>query len=143
MDWFRRRILKEFEDMERHMGRMMRNMSLSNMAPYQSGGWFPATDVCETDNDIVVMMDVSGIEPDELTVIADERSVTVSGDRKMPQLNVEYVHQLEIERGFLKRTVPLPVSIDISNTTYFCKNGFVVIKLPKRQQATRLKINIS
>ena len=88
-------------------------------------------------------MDVSGIEPDKLTVIADERSLTVAGERKLPPLDVEYIHQLEIERGYLKRTLTLPVSVEVSKTTYFCQNGFVVVKLPKKQHTARLKINIA
>ena len=43
MDDFDRRIIEEFKELERQMGRMLRSSSLSRMIPItSSGGWQPA-----------------------------------------------------------------------------------------------------
>ena len=133
MDDFDRRFIKEFKEMERQMGRMLRSTSSSRMIPRQSGSdWLPAVDVYETDKEVYVYLDTAGIDPDKLTVIAERNSITVSGKRQLPSRNkICRVHQLEIELGVFKRIVSFPVPIDVSATEVTCKNGILEVKMPK------------
>ncbi len=133
MDDFDWRFIKEFKEMERQMGRMLRSMSTSRMLPRHSGSdWLPAVDVYETDKEIYVYMDTAGIDPEKLTVIAEQNSITVSGIRQLPGRNkICKVHQLEIELGAFKRTVSFPVQIDVSATEVSFKNGILEVKIPK------------
>ena len=72
MDDFDRRILEEFKELERQMGRMLRSSSLSRMIPMTpSGGWQPAVDVYETTEDIIVLMDTAGIDMKNLGITAE------------------------------------------------------------------------
>ena len=133
MDDFDRRILEEFKELERQMGRMLRSSSLSRMIPLSSsGGWQPAVDVYETANNIIVLMDTAGIDLDNLTITAAKNSITVQGRRGLPKRgNVCCIHQLEIEMGCFKRTISFPVSVQVAATTFSCHNGILEIKLPK------------
>lgn len=145
MDRFKKKFLKEFELMERHMGRMMRNMSLSGMSAYQSGNWSPPTDVCETDHEVIIYMEVSGISPENLSIIIDAAGITVSGVRRVPDFGVREIHQLEIDRGYFKRTIPIHVPIDVSGTSYTCDNGLIIVRLPKvrDKKSPRIVVQIS
>ena len=134
MDDFDRKILEEFKQLERQMGRMLRSSSLSRMVPtiVSSGGWQPAVDVYETTDDIIVLMDTAGIAMDNMTVTAEKNSITVQGRRSLPKRgNVCCIHQLEIEMGYFKRTITFPVSVQIGATTFSCQNGILEIKMPK------------
>ncbi|MBU0729541.1 MAG: Hsp20/alpha crystallin family protein [Proteobacteria bacterium] len=144
MDRFKKRILKEFEDMERHMGRMMRNVSLPRMTPLQSGSWLLATDVYETEKELILCMDVMGMEPGDLSVVVEEEGVTVSGERVFPvNDSIGCIHQLEIERGHFERTIPLPQLIDPAGSTSICKNGYLLIRLPKqKKESCAIKIKV-
>lgn len=144
MDQFKKRILEEFANMERHMGRMIRNTSFPGMVNMQASNMLLAADVYETAEEIIVCMDVSGIDPEEMSIVADRTSVTVSGERQLPALeNLSCVHQLELERGRFERTLPLPVPVDVSATTSVCKNGFAIIRMPKLSGKGKVQIKVS
>ena len=142
MDDFDRRILDEFKELERQMGRMLRSTSLSRTVPMPSsggGGWQPDVDVYETTDDIIVLMDTAGIDMDNMTVTAEKNSITVQGRRSLPKRgNVCCIHQLEIEMGFFKRTISFPVTVQIDATTFSCLNGILEIKMPKDTKSCSL-----
>lgn len=142
MDYLKKRTPKEFAAMERHLGRMMRNMSLSQMMISHSGSWPPATDVYESENEIIVYIDVSGVDPEKLTVTAELMRLVVSGERKFPVVDMCCIHQLEIEYGRFERSVTLPVPIDVPATTSVCKNGFLTIKMPKKKHTGKVQIKL-
>jgi HSP20 family protein len=137
MDDFDRRILEKFKEMEREMGRMMRNTSMPRMMSLSScSEWQPAVDVYETTEDIIVYMDTAGIDMDNLTVKAEKNKITVSGRRALPKRgNVCCIHQLEIELGSFKRTISFPVLVTVSDTSLICKNGILEIRLPKENRS--------
>jgi len=142
MDDFDRRILDEFKELERQMGRMLRSSSLSRTVTISScegGGWKPDVDVYETTNEIIVLMDTAGIDIDNMTVTAEKNSITVEGRRSLPKRgNVCCIHQLEIEMGFFKRTISFPVTVQIDATTFSCLNGILEIKMPKDTKSCSL-----
>lgn len=110
---------------------------------FHAGGWFSAADVYETASAIIVCIDISGMEPETISVTAEESRVTVSGRRGYePQDMVSRIHQLEIERGFFERSIPLPKNIDVSEAVSETKNGFLVITLPLRRNAGKIKITV-
>ena len=133
MDDFDRRILDEFQKLEKQMGRMLRSTTLSRNTPMTSSrGWQPDVDVYETSDDIIVLMDTAGIDMDTMSATAEKNSIIVQGRRSLPKRgHVCCIHQLEIETGFFKRTITFPVSIQIAAITFSCKNGILEIKMPK------------
>ena len=109
----------------------------------QSGNWFPAADVYETASALIVHMDISGMDPRTLSVVADGTQLTVSGERGYePHDLVSRIHQLEIERGFFERSIPLPKTVDVSRAVSESRNGFLLITLPLRQNTGKIKITV-
>ena len=136
---------KKNSNLEKHCGRLIRNMSLQRMDPIlQAGGWFPATDVYETVSEIFIYIDVSGVDPEKMSLVAESRSLTVSGVRNYPApKKVSCIHQLEIERVFFERKISLPKAIDVAQTTSEYHHGFLIITLPLVPKKGKLKIEIS
>jgi len=137
MDDFDRRILEEFKQLERQMGRMLRSSSLSRMLPLPSSdGWQPAVDVYETTDDIIILMDTAGIDMDNMTITAEKKRITVQGRRNLPKRsNVCCIHQLEIEMGYFKRVITFPVAVHVSSPSFSCHNGILEIRLPKESKS--------
>jgi len=133
MDDFDRRILDEFQKLERQMGRMLRSTSLARNTPITSSrGWQPDVDVYETSDDIIVLLDTAGIDMNTMSATAEKNSITVQGRKSLPRRShVCCIHQLEIETGFFKRTITFPVAIQVAAITFSCKNGILEIKMPK------------
>lgn len=142
MNEFDKRIINGLEEMEKRMGRMLRNMSIPGMGPLCSGTWTPAVDIYETKTDIVVYLDMAGVDPDNLVVSAERTGVTISGRRDSPSRDdINCIHQLEIECGCFERQVSFPVPVDVERTSSSCKNGMLQIIMPK-ETPTKGKINI-
>ncbi|HIJ77850.1 MAG: Hsp20/alpha crystallin family protein [Desulfobulbaceae bacterium] len=132
-------------NLEKHLGRMIRNMTLQRMDPIlQSGSWFPAADVYETTSEIYVYIDVSGVDPDKISILAEDTALTVSGVRKYPAPEkVSCIHQLEIERAYFERKILLPKAIDVARTTSEYHHGFLVVTMPLLHRKGKLKIQIT
>lgn len=119
-----------------------RSVSRQQMFSVAHGGsWFPAADVYETPSAIIVQIDISGMDPQALSVVADGTTITVSGERGCsPQEQVSGIHQLEIERGFFERSIALPKTVDVAKAVSETKNGFLQITLPLRRNPGKIKI---
>jgi HSP20 family protein len=143
MDQSPKGISKQLAEMEKQMGRMLRNMSLTRMAPVPGSDWVPATDVYETEAEIVVCMEISGLAPEDISVVAEQRQVTVTGQRRFPPIeNASCIHQLEIEHGHFKRKIPLPIAVDPESTSSVYRNGYLLIRLPKLAHKGKITIQI-
>ena len=128
------------------MGRLLRNMSMARMGPIrQDSGWIPSVDIYETEIEFIILMDASGIDPNQLSVLAERKKVTVSGYRRLPAPDLIYctkIHQIEMEHGPFERTIYISAPIDVTKTRSNCRNGLLSITLPKMKMAGKVKIEV-
>ena len=118
-------------------------MSAAHMNKSPFSTWEPAVDVYELNNEYIVFMDVSGVDPDELSVVAESRKLHISGTRKSQLEGITCIHQLEIEYGPFERSIVLPHAIDVSKTSSSCKNGFLMVRMPALQDHGRVDIKVT
>jgi HSP20 family protein len=98
--------------------------------------WTPNTDVYETDDGLVVRMELSGIDREDLEISLHERLLVVRGVRHDPCRNKRCAfRQMEIEYGFFERRVLIPRSVNGQAARAQFKNGFLHINLPKAPHA--------
>jgi HSP20 family protein len=143
MDPFKKQRLNTFDEIEREFGRMLRNMTAHRMYPFLKENLVTPTDVYETANDIIIYMEVPGVDPDKLSVLVNTNSITVSGERLRPDFNhTTCIHQLEVEYGIFKRTIPLEGQVDAEAASSTCKNGYLMIRLPKKMTPNQVRITI-
>ncbi|TBV83309.1 MAG: Hsp20/alpha crystallin family protein [Desulfobulbaceae bacterium] len=121
---------------------MTRSMGHHSLHPFAGQSWSVPTDIYETDQNFVVHMELAGINPDSIRVVAEESRLTVSGERsyRLPH-QVRRVHQLEIERGYFEKQISLPWPIDVAAAETEHHHGFLVIILPKRRRLASLPIS--
>ncbi|MEN8141656.1 MAG: Hsp20/alpha crystallin family protein [Thermodesulfobacteriota bacterium] len=132
-----------FSRLERHLGRVLKHMSAPRMLPFPAAMQPPATDVFESADEIIIFMELPGVDPESISVIADQTTVTVSGERLPPSFpETTCIHQLEIEHGKFSRIISLPTAIDVSATTSSCKNGFLKVVLPKHRSVNRITVQV-
>lgn len=131
---FSKRFGKEFAEMEKQMGRMMRTSSLTRIVQMQSGSdWVPAVDVYETEKEIYVCVDTAGVDLNNMSLTIAKDNVIISGHRQWPlRKNLCRVHQLEIEHGYFERTIAFPVPVEVADLSSRCINGILEIRLPKK-----------
>jgi HSP20 family molecular chaperone IbpA len=109
-----------------------------------SFGWEPPMNVFETDAEFVVIMDISGMDREEISVVTDGSILRISGVRKdLIPAGKKQFHSLEIQVGPFQRLIgiPAPVETDSLSTRY--ANGLLEIRLKKRgDQPARRRVNV-
>ena len=93
--------------------------------------WRPPTDIYETDNAFIVVMDIAGVEPGAFTVSLDAGMLTVSGERKERASGRREYHAMEVKVGPFERTFRLPKPVDSASLRATYDLGFLEIRLAK------------
>ena len=92
--------------------------------------WRPPTDVYETDDNLVIRIEVAGMREDDFSIVLDGRDLTVHGVRgETPERRAYY--QMEIPFGEFGVEIELPRPVTASQIEAFYANGFLRIVLPK------------
>ena len=76
-----------------------------------------------------VVVELPGVEPSELQVVAADRVLVVAGVRRRPPLRGRY-QQMEIEYGTFQRRIPLDEPVDTSAATARYEHGMLTVVLP-------------
>jgi HSP20 family protein len=109
------------------------------------GGYRPAVDCFRTEDPpaVTVLVDVSGIDPDDVEISVSERTVSITGVRRRPRHEgrVSY-RQLEIEYGTFCRRVSLAEDVDPEEAEAHYDRGQLRIVLPlaRRPSAGRIVV---
>lgn len=98
----------------------------------RSNTWRPPTDVYETEENVVVKMEVAGIRDEDLEVTVQENLLLIGGSRSDSTERKAY-HQMEIPFGKFSVVIDLPVRVNTENATAEYKDGFLTIQLPKER----------
>ena len=133
MKWFDDEIDKEFERMRRRMERMLGSPSRPVAATLcGDAGWRPSLDLYETVDELIILVDLAGMQPKDVEVVVEGEKVRISGKRCRPlDQKVSRVHHMEIDFGPFSHNVSLPVRVDSDGASSTYRDGFLVINLPK------------
>jgi len=92
--------------------------------------WRPPTDVYETEDRIVVRVEIGGMHEGEFVVNFDQGILFISGVRpEVPEKRA--FHQMEIRFGEFLTEVEIPVPIDVEKIEAIYQDGFLRANLPK------------
>ena len=94
--------------------------------------WRPATDAYETEDTFVVQMDLAGMDPAGIEILADARSLLVRGIRQDTTVpGKKHFHEMEISVGPFARRVSLNVPVDPGSARAVYRNGFLYVTFAK------------
>ncbi len=104
----------------------------------------PAAEVVESDGDVIVKLEVPGVEKEQLHVSVSEDEVPVRGEtRKETEEKKKSYYRQEIRYGAFQRTMPLPADVDPAKASAELKEGILKITLPKAAQAKARRVDVS
>lgn len=99
--------------------------------------WQPDADVFETEDEVVVRLELAGVASRDLRVSVDGTQVRVSGVRAPHQRGpIKRLHQMEIASGPFERRVNIPVAFDRERVSAHLEGGFLTVTLSKRGRRT-------
>ena len=96
----------------------------------RSPAWRPPTDVYETEEAVVVRVEIAGMHEPDFSIVLDGRYLTIRGLRQ-DVIERRAYHQMEIRYGEFNVDVEIPLTIDADNVQATYQNGFLKIILPK------------
>jgi len=99
--------------------------------------WRPPTDIYETDDAFVVVMDIAGVEPDGFTVTFDAGVLTVSGERLEQASGRREYHAMEVKVGPFERRFRVAKRVDPASLKATYELGFLEIRLAKIPEKPR------
>ncbi len=105
--------------------------------------WVPAVDLLETDDQVVVQVDLPGIEPNSVEILLTGNMLTVKGESPAASPGKgETRHRCERPTGAFSRSIPLPVPVDAEKVSAQSKNGVLTVTLAKEERIKPRHIQI-
>ena len=104
---------------------------------------WPAIDVAEQDNAVVVRAEVPGCKAEDINVSVYGNTLTISGEKKLSEEKKEkgYYH-VESCQGSFRRELTLPTDVDQHKIDAEYKDGVLSITLPKAETAKAVKVKV-
>jgi HSP20 family protein len=109
-------------------------MSIQHVRP-----WHPPTDVYETDEYLVVKVEVAGMDEEHLNIFLTDRTLVISGIREDPTAKLAY-QQFEIAYGPFQTEVYLSHHVEGDEVEALYKDGFLKVILPKAKAKKVVKV---
>lgn len=102
--------------------------------------WRPPTDVFESEGDLIVQVEIAGMNEDQFEISLVDQRLLIAGQRRHLEGNRVY-HNLEISYGGFRTEVQINVPLDEEGITATYENGFLQVRLPKaKERRVRVKV---
>lgn len=91
-----------------------------------------AGEVEETDKDILVRVEVPGMDKDDCRVTIEGNVLHLTGEKRYQrETHDSTYHVMERAYGAFQRSIPLPRHVEIDQAEASYKNGVLTVRLPK------------
>src|SRR5262245_7794906 len=97
-------------------------------------GWTPAADVHENEREVVVTVEVPGLERDDLQLTLTPEGLVVRGERREEKEDRRRGPLVsELHYGSFGRSVPLPSGLDLDAAKANVQRGVLTVRFPKKE----------
>lgn len=137
------------EEFRREISRMLREFYVEGnpLCVFSRKEWIPPTDVYETEDMVVVRMEVAGMKKEDLGVVLEANRLILFGQRegdRIPQTAT--FRQMEIKYARFHREFLMPSEVDETKVEAVYQDGFLTVRIPKlaehQRQESTVKIEI-
>src|SRR6266851_7129901 len=137
---------REFSTLQDRMNRLFRESHGPEGEESLSTSTFaPPVDVYEDEHNVVLKIEVPGIDEKDIDVRIENNTLTVHGERKLEkEEKEENYRRVERQYGSFTRSFTLPSSVDPGQVSAHYDKGVLNINLAKKAEAKpkQIKINV-
>ncbi|MDJ0735976.1 MAG: Hsp20/alpha crystallin family protein [Nostocaceae cyanobacterium] len=136
---------KEMETLERRLNTLFADTKLPSISSERDSFKVPAAEISETDDAIILKLEIPGMEAKDLDIEVTEKAVAISGERKSQTKSEDNGNtRSEFYYGKFQRVVPLPAPIQNTKVSAEYKNGILHLTLPKTEAEKNkvVKVNL-
>ena len=105
-------------------------------SPTRTRPWLPPTDIHELTDAYVIETDLPGVRQEDLEIEVDKRNLTIKATRHA-RGDEDGSRTAQLERSFV-----LPELVDVEQIEAALSDGVLHLRLPKREDARRRRIQI-
>ena len=106
------------------------------------GGSYPPLNIFRKGDDLVLVAEVPGISKSDLDLQVKGRTIRLSGTKALKYGEKASLHRRERLAGRFDRSVTLPVEIDPDAAKAECRDGVLVLFLPRAERDKPRSIKI-
>ena len=106
--------------------------------------WMPAADVCESDDNIIISVELPGVSEEDINVTVVENRLTIKGVKKSDRSddNIK-VRRSSRQFGRFRHAFPLPRHTEASEIKADFKDGILSVSVPKPETSKPTQIPIN
>jgi HSP20 family protein len=133
----------EFERIRQGMDKLSQGY-YSREFPFGSATVFPALNVFEDREHVIIKAELPGVEAEYLTISLEGETLTVKGKREAKH-NGEKLsyHRREIEAGNFSRAINLPIKVNPETVTARLTNGILTITMEKAAEVKPRQVTVT
>ncbi len=107
-------------------------------------GWTPALDLYQSNDDVVAVVELPGMNKENIEISLHDGMLTISGERKDESAD-EGKNDSRTERlvGKFRRSITLPTRVDASKVNASYKDGVLTVTLPKAEEVKPKQIQVN
>ena len=100
--------------------------------PFFRSNDFPRLDIEETKKEVIVTLDLPGVDPKDVDIELQDNTLLVSGKTdNVDEVKKKHYYHKERRFGSFQRQIPLPCAISEDQIKASAKDGVLKITLPK------------
>ncbi len=134
------KYLEEMQRMQKRMSDIMEEVETTGM---EGDIMTPLADVRETDDAVVVTMDLPGVDKQDVDITITDDELRVAAERKTEtEVSEKDYHKQERTYRMFERMVKLPVAVKMDEAKAKLADGVLEVTLPKEIITSRKRISI-
>ncbi|MBD2629634.1 Hsp20/alpha crystallin family protein [Trichormus variabilis] len=136
---------KEINTLERSLNRLFDDLVPATLKDLNTVTRVPAAELTETDDAVILKLELPGMEAKYLDIQVTEDAVSISGERKYTtESEPNGKTRSEFYYGKFQRVIPLPAQIQNTKVTAEYKDGILNLNLPKivEEKSKVVQINL-
>jgi HSP20 family protein len=107
------------------------------------GSWVPPVDIFEKNENLVLRVELPGVEKDDIEVRIENGVLSLHGQRRRDQeIEEKNAYRLERSFGAFSRSFSLPTTVDATRIAATYKDGILEVTLPKAEEAKPKRVPI-
>jgi len=108
-------------------------------------GWTPALDLYENNDNLIAVVELSGMRKEDIEISLHDGMLTIGGERKSETREGDKAERTERYIGKFRRSITLPTRVDANKVSATYKDGILTITLPKAEEAKpkQIQVNVS
>ncbi len=105
--------------------------------------WAPRADIYETEESVVLQLDLPGVKPDQIDVQSEKGMLSIKGERPFSgDISGRQYYRVENVYGPFERYFEIPRTLDVTKVEAKYQDGVLTLTFPKAEEAKPKKIEI-